>query len=61
MDVKIALIQAHRSNIQRYRGLLRTRLTEVERRFIERRISEEQSALQAENWPGLDLDERVAL
>ncbi len=60
MDVKIALIQAHRNNIERYHRLLQTHLSEIERRFIERRISEEQSALQVETWAGLDLDQRLA-
>ncbi len=31
----------------------RSCLTEIERRFIERRTSEEQSALQAESWTEL--------
>jgi hypothetical protein len=60
VDVKIALIQAHRNNIERYHRLLQTHLSEIERRFIERRISEEQSALQVETWVGLDLDQRLA-
>ena len=33
----------HRNNIARYRGLLKTNLTDLERQFIERRLSEEQS------------------
>jgi hypothetical protein len=36
---------AHRANIQRYEKLLRTRLTDHERAFIERRIDEERQAL----------------
>ena len=32
-----------RNNIARYRGLLKTNLTDLERQFIERRLSEEQS------------------
>jgi hypothetical protein len=35
----------HRNNIHRYRQLLQTKLTELERDFIERRLTEEQSAL----------------
>jgi hypothetical protein len=38
--------KAHRSNISRYRWLLGTSLTELERRFIEKRLGEEQSALE---------------
>lgn len=37
------LARAHRNNIQRYRHLLQTSLTEVERQFVERHLSEEQS------------------
>lgn len=39
------LARAHRNNIQRYRSLLQTNLTEFERQFVERRLSEEQSKL----------------
>ena len=40
------LAHAHRNNIQRYRFLLQTKLTEFERQFIERRLVEEQSKLE---------------
>jgi hypothetical protein len=36
-------LQAHRQNIARYRSLLKTELTEIERAFIDRRIAEEGS------------------
>jgi hypothetical protein len=36
---------AHEANIQRYQRLLETFLTDNERRFVERRIAEEQQAL----------------
>ncbi|MBR0884477.1 hypothetical protein ABIF65_009269 [Bradyrhizobium japonicum] len=39
------LARAHRNNIQRYRHLLQTSLTEFERQFVERRLNEEQSKL----------------
>ena len=38
-------ILAHRQNIRRYRGLLATPLTELERAFIGRRIAEEESEI----------------
>ncbi|MGY4298509.1 hypothetical protein ACVWXN_006604 [Bradyrhizobium sp. i1.4.4] len=41
-----ARTQACHDNVQRYRRLLRTRLTEFERKFIEKRLSEEQSELE---------------
>jgi hypothetical protein len=37
--------RAHRKNIQRYRRLLRTHLTELERSYVERRLAEEKAAL----------------
>lgn len=38
-------IAAHRNNIARYRRLLRTHLTSLERDFVERRVREEQRSL----------------
>ncbi|UPK35153.1 hypothetical protein IVB18_45480 [Bradyrhizobium sp. 186] len=40
------LARAHRNNIQRYRHLLQTSLTEFERQFVERRLNEERSKLE---------------
>jgi hypothetical protein len=40
-----ARMRSHRNNIRRYCQLLRTRLTDLERQYIERWLSEEQSAL----------------
>ena len=36
---------AHRANIERYRKLLRTDLTDEERKFLETRLAEEQATL----------------
>ena len=41
---------AHRANIARYEKILTTYLTAKERRFLERRLSEEQAALQHLAW-----------
>jgi hypothetical protein len=46
-DADLARIRAHRNNILRYRRLLKTRLSDLERQFIERRLSEEQAAVNA--------------
>jgi hypothetical protein len=54
LDRDLARIRTYRNNIHRYRRLLGTKLSDVERQFIERRLSEEQTALQAlaaENFP----------
>jgi hypothetical protein len=42
-------LQAHRQNIARYRSLLQTELTDVERTFIARRIAEEESEMRRLN------------
>jgi hypothetical protein len=47
IDEKFALLRAHRNNVNRYRRLLRTKLTELERQFIEKRLSEERAAMEA--------------
>ena len=47
LDQDLARIRAHRNNLSRYRGLLKTKLSDVERQYIERRIAEEQAALKA--------------
>lgn len=47
LDQDFARIRAHRNNLSRYRRLLKTRLSDIERQFIERRLAEEQAALEA--------------
>lgn len=42
-----ARLQAHTSNIGRYRRLLETDLSEIERTFLRRRLSEERSQLRS--------------
>ena len=42
----VTLLRTHRSNIQRYRQLLETNLTDLERQFIDRRLSEELSSVE---------------
>ena len=46
MMIDDQLARAHRNNIQRYRHLLQTSLTELERQFVEKRLTEEQSYLE---------------
>lgn len=47
LDIASARLRTHRNNIARYRRLLETKLTELEREYIQRRLSEEQSNLEA--------------
>jgi hypothetical protein len=44
-DESIVRTVAHRRNIMRYRSLLTTELTALERRFIDRRIEEEEAEI----------------
>ncbi|QIG92074.1 hypothetical protein [Bradyrhizobium sp. 6(2017)] len=41
-----ALLRSHRNNIYRYRRLLETQLSTLERQYLERRLSEEQTAIE---------------
>ena len=54
IDQQLARLRTHRSNIQRYRNLLKTSLTELERQFVQKRLTEEQSNLEslATSLPG---------
>jgi hypothetical protein len=45
IDEKLARLRAHRNNVHRYRRLLSTRLSDLEREFLSRRLSEEQIAI----------------
>jgi hypothetical protein len=47
IDADFARLRAHRHNIHRYRRLLDTQLSELERAFILKRMGEEQVAFQA--------------
>ena len=47
LDENLARIRAHRNNIHRYQRLTRTKLSELERQFVDRRIAEEKAALEA--------------
>jgi hypothetical protein len=46
-EQNLARIRTHRNNIHRYRRLLRTELSDLEPDFIDRRMAEEQAALDA--------------
>jgi hypothetical protein len=44
IDENLARLRAHRNSVQRYRRLLGTQLSEVERAYILRRLQEEEAA-----------------
>ena len=45
MTDRIARLRTHQRNIDRYQSLLTTKLSETERRFLEKRVSEERFAI----------------
>ena len=47
IEENLARLRAHRNNVHRYRRLLATQLSDLERSYIERRLSAEQSSLEA--------------
>lgn len=47
-EERTARLRAHCNNVYRYKRLLKTELTELEREFLERRLSEELSALEVQ-------------
>ncbi|WP_347338769.1 hypothetical protein [Bradyrhizobium zhanjiangense] len=46
LEVKLARLRTHRNNIHRYHRLLKTRLSDLEREYIESRLSEQRAALE---------------
>jgi hypothetical protein len=47
IDENLARLRAHRNNVHRYRRLLATQLSDLERAYIERRLSEEEASMEA--------------
>ena len=47
VDENLARLRAHRNNIHRYRRLLATHLSDLERAYIERRLQEERASVEA--------------
>jgi hypothetical protein len=47
IEVNLERLRVHRKNVDRYRKLLSTHLSDLERAYIERRLSEERSSMQA--------------
>ncbi len=47
IDQKIVRLRTHRRNVQRYRNLLQTSLTDLERQFVQKRLTEEQSNIES--------------
>jgi hypothetical protein len=45
MDERIARLRTHEKNIDRYQSLLKTKLSDVEQQYLEKRLSEERFAI----------------
>jgi hypothetical protein len=45
-EENLALLRTHHKNVQRYRQLLETKLTDFEREYIGKRVLEEQVAIE---------------
>jgi hypothetical protein len=62
VDERIARLRAHPKNIERYQGLLKTELTDVEMHYLEKRLSEERfvmAILSAGHQGSIDLPEAL--
>jgi len=46
MDDRVARLRTHQKNIDRYQSLLKTKLSKTEVQYLERRLSEERSAME---------------
>ncbi|WP_245312836.1 hypothetical protein [Bradyrhizobium macuxiense] len=59
IDERLERLRAHRNNIGRYRRLLNTELSDLEREFVDRRLSEEVMAMQllTADMPPLVMDQ----
>ena len=45
MAPTVIRLRAHQKNIDRYRGLLKTKLSETERQYLEKQLAEETTAM----------------
>jgi hypothetical protein len=58
MNERIARLRTHQKNIERYQTLLKTKLNDVEVQFLEKRLSEERSAVAMLQFMGPNPDAR---
>ena len=45
MNIRFVRLRTHQRNIDRYEDMLKTKLTDAEKRFVEKRLSEERLAI----------------
>jgi hypothetical protein len=58
MDDRVARLRAHERNISRYQNMLKTRLSEVELHFVEKRLAEERFAMRILDYMGPSASKR---
>ena len=59
MNQRIARLRTHQENIERYQSLLETKLNDVERQFVEKRLSEERFAIAMLRFIGHDHSDAI--
>ena len=45
METRVIQLRTHQKNIDRYQGLLKTKLSETERQYLEKQLAEETIAM----------------
>jgi len=45
METRVIQLSTHQKNIDRYQGILKTKLNETERQYLEKRVREEKIAM----------------
>jgi hypothetical protein len=45
METRVIRLRTHQKNIDRYQGLLKTKLSETERQYLEKQLAEETIAM----------------
>ena len=58
MEERITRLRAHLSNIDRYQSLLKTKLSDAEQRYLEKRLAEERFAITALNFTSSEIKTR---
>jgi hypothetical protein len=58
MEERITRLRAHLSNIDRYQSLLKTKLSDAEQQYLEKRLAEERFAITALNFTSAEIKTR---
>ena len=58
MEERITRLRAHLSNIDRYQSLLKTKLSDAEQQYLEKRLAEERFAITALNFTSSEIKTR---